>query len=130
MKRYTSRILLPLLLLALSAASQPLAAEDRETVIFNVRGLWAEFCERYVEEALLGDLDGIETAEADHEADTVTVVFDPARLSPEELAAAIEDCPLMRVTDSETHELDRREIRRHRSCWCCFLDRDHRGDRT
>lgn len=129
MKSKTARALSSLLLwLAISGISQPVVAEDVETVIFEVRGLWADFCEWYVEESLLGDIAGIERVEADHQADTVTVVFDPGRVSAEKLAAAIEDCPLMKVEDSPTHELDREEIRRQRRRWCCWLDRDRRGE--
>ena len=57
---------------------------------------------------------------ADHDADTVTVVFDPSKISPEQLAAAIENWPLMRVTGSKTHELDRNEIRSHRRVLVLF----------
>lgn len=113
-----------LLLLAVSGISQPVFARDVETVIFEVCGLWAQFCEWYLEECLLGDIAGIEAVAADYQADTVTVVFDPDGVSAEKLAAAIEDCPLMKVEDSPTHELDREEIRRQRRCCCCWLDRD------
>lgn len=122
MKARTARILPLLLLIAVlapPAAPAAVEAQELETAVFNVRGLWAEPCEWYVEEFLLDDVDGLETVAADHEADTVTVVFDPAELSPEVLAAMIEDCPFLRVTDSDTHELDRDEIRGHRQCWCC-----------
>ena len=92
MRAHTSRILSSLLLvLAVFLAPLPASAQGLETVVFNVSGLWAELCERYVEESLLDDIAGVETVDADHEADTVTVLFDPAELSPEELAAMIED---------------------------------------
>ncbi len=102
-------------------AARPAEAQDLQTVVLNVRGMWAEICEWYMEESLLDGLDGIEEAAADHAADTVTIVFDPAEISPERLAAAIEDCPFFRVTGSETHDLDQAEIRRHRRPWCCLL---------
>lgn len=125
MRAKRSGILLSVvLLLVASAPSQPVGAQELDTVIFNVRGLWSEFCEWYVEESLLGDIDGLDSAHADHEADTVTVVFDPTKLTLEQLAAAIEDCPFIKVTESTTHELNRAEIRRHRRCWCCFASRD------
>ena len=120
MRAHTSRILSSLLLvLAVLLAPLPASAQGLETVVFNVSGLWAELCERYVEESLLDGIAGVETVDADHEADTVTVLFDPAELSPEELAAMIEDCPFIRVRDSETHELDRDDIRSHKRCWFC-----------
>ncbi len=96
-----------LVLLAGSWVATPAKAQDLETVVLNVRGMWAGICEWYVEEFLLDGLDGVEKAEADHEDDTVTIVFDPAETSPERLAAAIEECPFFRVNGSETHDLDR-----------------------
>jgi len=108
-----------LVLLAGSWVATPAEAQDLETVVLNVRGMWAGICEWYVEGSLLDGLDGVLEAEADHEDDTVTVVFDPAEISPERLAAAIEDCPLFRVNGSETHDLDREEIRRLRRDRCC-----------
>lgn len=102
----------------LSVARQP------ETVVLEVSGLWATLCDRYLEHALVEPLEGVDRVEADHESDTVTVSFDPERLTPEEIAAAIENCPFFDVTGSPTHALNRAEIKRPRRCWCCFANRD------
>ena len=56
----------------------------------------------------------------------MTVEFDPGKTSAEEIAAAIEECPMFEVTGSETHELDEELIRESRRS-CCRLgcrDRD------
>lgn len=121
-------LLLSLLLIVVLAPPAAHSAGEAETVVFRVRGLWAEICETLVEEALLLEFDDIESVEADHEADTITIVFDARRLTVESLAASIDDCPLMRVTGSETHELDRDEIRRQRRCWCCVGQPSPRRD--
>ena len=108
MRVNTLRILTgALVLLAGSWVATPAKAQDLETVVLNVHGMWAGICEWYVEEFLLDGLDGVEKAEADHKDDTITIVFDPAETSPERLAAAIEECPFFRVNGSETHDLDR-----------------------
>ena len=55
---------------------------------FTVTGMACDGCEANVESAL-GELDGVETVEADHERDTVEV--SAADVSTSDLAAAIED---------------------------------------
>ena len=85
-------------------------------------------CEEYIVDSLLGDLDGIREVRADHESDAVTVDFDPAEVSAERIAAAIEACPSFDVTGSETHDLDEEIIRKNRRS-CCSHCKEDRCDR-
>ncbi len=102
-----------------SAAVVPEAvAAGSETLILNVDGMWAEGCEEYISDSLLGDIEGVQQVNANHEDDFVTVEFDPALASAEEIAAAIEDCPYFDVTGSETHELDEELIEKSRRSCC------------
>ena len=48
----------------------------------------------------------------------MTVDFDPAETSAEQIAAAIEDCPSFDVTGSETHELDEELVKSSRRSCC------------
>ncbi|MEE8367165.1 MAG: heavy-metal-associated domain-containing protein [Thermoanaerobaculia bacterium] len=105
-------------------------AENLETVVLDVSGMWATFFESYLEQSLVEPLQGVDRVEADHYADTVTVSFDPEKLNPEEIAAAIERCPFFDVTGSPTHALNREVIKRHRRCWCCLANRDDRSAGT
>ena len=91
-----------------------------ETVILAVDGMWNEGCEDYIADSLLGDLDGIQNVRADHENDIVSVDFDPAEVSPDEIAAAIENCPSFDVTDSETHALDEEILSKNRRSCCRY----------
>jgi copper chaperone CopZ len=113
-----------LVIAALVVTSMPFPTGARaagsETVSLNVEGMWAEGCEEYISDSLLGDIEGIQQVHADHENDVVTVEFDPAESSAEQIAAAIEDCPLFDVTGSETHELDEQLIKKNRRS-CCHL---------
>ena len=59
------------------------------TQTLTVTGMSCTGCEANVEEALRS-VDGVENAEADHEADTVTVETD-GDVSGDALAAAVED---------------------------------------
>ena len=92
--------------------------EATETVVLNVAGMWNEGCEEFVEEALLGDLDGISEVWADHQSDQVTIEFDPEEVTAEELAGAIENCPSYSVTGSDTHDLDLDKVKQSCSRWC------------
>ena len=92
--------------------------EPTETVVLDVKGMWNEGCEEFVEEVLLGDLDGISEAWADHESDQVTIEFNPDEVSAEELAGAIENCPSYSVTGSDTHVLDLDAVKQSRNRWC------------
>ena len=107
------------LIVAGSAGFVPEAvAAGSETVILNVDGMWAEGCEDYIADSLLADMKGIQQVSANHEQDFVSVEFDPAEASAEEIAAAIEDCPHFDVTGSETHELDEELIEKSRRSCC------------
>ncbi|MFQ5525902.1 MAG: heavy-metal-associated domain-containing protein [Thermoanaerobaculia bacterium] len=107
------------LILGGSAAIVPEAvAAGSETVILNVDGMWAEGCEEYIADSLLADMKGIQEVSANHEQDFVSVDFDPAEVSAEQIAAAIEDCPHFDVTGSETHELDEELIEKSRRSRC------------
>ena len=108
--------------LLLTAVPVPLEAQSiaSETIILNVEGMWNQDCEEYIADSLLGDIEGIQEVRADHESDSVSVDFDPARTSAEEIAVEIEDCPFFDVTGSETHELDEDLIEKSRSSCCNF----------
>ena len=92
--------------------------EPTDTVILNVEGMWNEGCEEYVEEGLLGDLDGISEVRADHESDQVTIRFNPDAVTPEQLAGAIENCQSYSVGGSDTHDLDLDQVKKSRNRWC------------
>ena len=117
--RFAKRALVIALIITGSAAvvSEAVAAGS-ETVILNVEGMWDEGCEAYIADSLLGDIDGIQQVDADHDNHVVTVEFAPASTSAEEIAAAIENCPSFDVTGSETHELDEELIEENRSSCC------------
>ena len=93
-------------------------AAGSETVVLNVDGMSAEGCEEYISDSLLGDVEGVQQVYADYENDIVTVEFDPAETSAEQVAAAIEGCPSFDVTGSETHELDEELIKSSRRSCC------------
>lgn len=61
-----------------------------ESRTFAVNGMSCHGCEANVTGALEG-LAGVDAAEADHEGDHVTVVRDPARVTDDDIVAAIED---------------------------------------
>ena len=106
---------------ALAFSAPGARAAGIESVILNVDGMWNENCEEYISDSLLGDIAGVGQVLADHEKNVVTVDFDPATSSAEEIAAAIEDCPYFDVTGSETHELDEALINENRRS-CCDSD--------
>lgn len=90
-----------------SAAAPFDVAPQLETVVLEVSGMWSTCCERYLERALLEPLEGVDRAQADHKSDTVTVWFDPEKLTADEIAAGIEACPFFDVTGSPSHSLKR-----------------------
>lgn len=57
--------------------------------ILKVTGMTCGGCERALERAL-GALDGVAAVAASHERRTVSITFDPARLTPADLARRIE----------------------------------------
>ncbi len=128
--RILSSTRIALVIATLVITSMPFAtaapAAGSETVILNVDGMWAEGCEEYISDSLLGDIEGVQQVHADHENDVVTVEFDPAETSAEQIAAAIEDCPSFDVTGSETHELDEELVESSRRS-CCHTGCRNRG---
>ena len=111
-------LVLGLIVAGLAAFAPQAVAAGSETVILNVDGMWAEGCEEYIADSLLAGMEGIQRVNANHEQDFVSVDFDPAEASAEEIAAAIEDCPHFDVTGSETHELDEEQIKKSRRSCC------------
>ena len=57
-KASSAAVGLAALLMILGPAAQPALAAGSESVILNVDGMWAEGCEEYIADSLLGDLDG------------------------------------------------------------------------
>jgi len=113
-----------LIIIGSATVAPEAVAAGAETLILNVDGMWAEGCEEYISGSLLGDIEGVQQVNANHEDDSVTVEFDPALASAEEIAAAIEDCPHFDVTGSETHELNKDLIKRSRRSCCHGSCRD------
>ena len=58
--------------------------------VFTVEGMKCTKCEAKVEDALKA-LDGVEAAKADHEACNVSIEFDEAKVSPEQMKDAVDD---------------------------------------
>jgi copper chaperone len=61
-----------------------------ETLRMHVTGMTCGGCENAVKRTLL-KLEGVEAVAASHEQNAVTVVYEPARISPERMARAIQD---------------------------------------
>lgn len=55
---------------------------------FTVTGMKCEHCEARVENALK-ELNGVNSAKADHNANTVTVDYDEANVTPEQMTEAV-----------------------------------------
>ena len=113
-----TRILFTILLLTCATATADAGASGVETLVLNVDGMWEEECEEYISDSLLGDATGVRHVEADHDNGIVTVDFDPTGISAEEIAAAIENCPMFDVTGSDTHDLDEELIQQSRRSCC------------
>lgn len=61
-----------------------------DTINLNVSGMSCGGCEKSIRNALLAR-DGVKEVTASHSAGTVQVEFDAAKISRDDLAAAIED---------------------------------------
>ena len=61
-----------------------------EQLVLRVAGMTCAGCEARVGK-VLGRLDGVRSATADHQAGEVQVLFDPSQTSPESIGAAIAD---------------------------------------
>lgn len=119
----TSRKQLGVALIALLVITLPISAAwaqgGQDTIVLNVSGMTEQRCEDTVGN-LLDNVTGVRTFSSDHEADKITVQFDPSTVTAEQVAAAIERCPSFDVTGSETHVLDMAEVRElAESCPCC-----------
>jgi copper chaperone CopZ len=79
-------VLLAPAVLVLSAP--PAAAQDTSQVSLRVQGMVCPNCERTVESVLSGT-EGVVSAEADRRTASVTITYDPARTTPEQLAGVI-----------------------------------------
>lgn len=90
MRRRTMTILLlvGLLGLALGGCSRSETTGTVKTT-FDVEGMTCGSCEVGITGTLLG-MDGVDEATATHSTGKVDVVFDAARATPEEMAAAID----------------------------------------
>ena len=95
-----------LLALIIVMIAFPASSQFIDTLVLNVEGVWNEDCTDYIAEVLLRGLDGIEGVDADHDANIVTVRFDPNETSADDIAAAINSCNYFEVTGSSSHSLD------------------------
>lgn len=100
MPTLTSLISLLAGLAAALAIAAPAATAAEETTL-QVEGMYCPACEATVE-GLLGDLDGVSEAVADHRSRTATVTYEPSRVTPAEMAKAINgQTPYEASTDGE-----------------------------
>lgn len=94
---------LTILLTGLAAAlalTAPAATAAEETTL-QVEGMYCPGCEATVE-GLLGNLDGVSEAVADHKTRTATVTYEPSQVTPAEMAQAINrQTPYDATTDDE-----------------------------
>jgi copper chaperone CopZ len=84
-----SVVLLAAFTLALALPEAALAAETEE-ITLTAEGMYCTNCEDRVESALAG-LEGVESVSADHQSQTADVVYNPDTVTPEEMAATIDD---------------------------------------
>ena len=75
-------------LLTVGAAAPALADSHTQTVNLRVDGMVCPLCEQTVE-AVVGDLPGIVTIEADYQTSTAVVTYEPAQVTPEEIVDRI-----------------------------------------
>lgn len=59
-----------------------------QQIVLQVNGMTCTGCENRIQRAL-GQLEGVKQARADHQANEVRVIFDPARTPEEEIRACI-----------------------------------------
>jgi len=67
----------------------PAVAETKETTV-EAEGMYCINCEARVESAL-GGLKGVQSVTADHGSETAKVVYDPAKVAPEDMVATIDN---------------------------------------
>jgi copper chaperone CopZ len=67
----------------------PAVAETKEATV-EAEGMYCINCEARVESAL-GGLKGVQSVTADHDSETAKVVYDPAKVAPEDMVATIDN---------------------------------------
>ena len=72
------------------AAQKELISEDLTEIVFQVEGMTCTGCESLIQRRL-GELKGVAGVVANHLEKTTMVKFDPAHVSPDEIARVIED---------------------------------------
>lgn len=75
--------------IAQSWASEGEGEDDATTAVFRVEGMTCGGCETGVKLAVK-KLDGVTSADASYEEGTATVTYDPGKVTPDEIVAAIE----------------------------------------
>lgn len=66
------------------------AAAATEEVTVGAQGMYCVNCEQRVESAL-GGLEGVQSVSADRKSETADVVYDPDKVTPEEMVATIDN---------------------------------------
>lgn len=66
------------------------AAAETEEVTVKAQGMYCVNCEGRVESALRG-LEGVQSVSADRKSETADVVYDPDKVTPEEMVATIDN---------------------------------------
>lgn len=87
--RSIGALLLSLLLFGCHHVQDAPSSGDATKAEFHVEGMTCEGCESGVK-AALEKLEGVQEAEVSHKKRRTSVTYDPAKVSPRELEAAIE----------------------------------------
>lgn len=66
------------------------AAAETEEVTVGAQGMYCVNCEARVESAL-GGLEGVQSVSADRKSETADVVYDPDKVTPEDMVATIDN---------------------------------------
>lgn len=66
------------------------AAAETEEVTVKAGGMYCVNCEQRVESAL-GGLEGVQSVTADRKSETAVVTYDPAKVTPEDMVATIDN---------------------------------------
>lgn len=66
------------------------AAAETEEVTVGAQGMYCVNCEARVESAL-GGLEGVQSVSADRKTETANVVYDPEKVTPEDMVATIDN---------------------------------------
>jgi len=77
-------------LVILSAATAGAQAPRTERLTLRVEGMHCGSCAERIEDTV-GELEGVVSADVDFEQTRAIVVYDPRRISPSRIIAAIED---------------------------------------